>query len=98
MTAGSLAVLGGIAACATAAMQGGGPTRDEIIFSHNAHAQAQLRCVACHQSSYDGKKPAGEFRPAMSRCLECHTQWTGADQCGKCHTDVRLAVPWQSRG
>jgi hypothetical protein len=93
----AIAVLGGIAACATAAVQTGGPARDEIIFSHNTHARARLGCGTCHESSYDAKKPAGEFRPAMSKCLECHEQWKAADQCGRCHTDVRHAAPWQSR-
>ncbi len=78
-------------------MQGGGPPRDEIIFSHNTHLQAQLKCSACHQSTYHASKPAADFRPAMSKCLECHQRWQTENQCGKCHTDVRHATPWLSR-
>ncbi len=69
---------------------------DEILFSHAAHAEARVTCGQCHPKA--GTMAAGNFKPRMEKCLECHRKWKAANQCNKCHTDARYARPWITPG
>jgi len=91
----ALLIGAGLLACATAAtVLGIGPSGDEILFPHARHKQANVDCIACHETIYDAKTLAGDFLPKEAKCLECHKQKKVDGQCNFCHLDVQHAATW----
>lgn len=65
---------------------------DEVIFSHQRHANAGLECTTCHvgidQASRVEQSPALD----MDDCTACHAQKQQPNDCATCHQQIRADV------
>ncbi len=70
---------------------------DEIIFSHQQHADKGVECAACHGDS-GGHILAGEN--SMTWCMDCHQKTNPElNECGVCHSVLSVEVrPTMRRG
>lgn len=68
--------------------------RDQIRAPHAVHAQAQVKCITCHEAVYDETtlRSVPEALPDEDTCLGCHRAEKEKGNCGFCHTDVKLAT------
>jgi hypothetical protein len=85
-----------VAACSPAAQR---PTpleapEDQIKAPHAVHAEAKVKCIACHEGVFDETAvgTALEALPAEDTCLQCHKEQKEKQNCGFCHTDVQHAA------
>ena len=70
----------------------------EVIYSHKAHAEREIRCVECHQRK--GKDKLGEdiyALPEMKQCTECHEGRKATLLCTSCHTRLDTLLPKDHR-
>lgn len=58
---------------------------DSIIFSHKAHMDRGVDCLACHQNIEGSTDVRESHLPTMDTCSMCHGEDVGS-KCAKCHT------------
>jgi len=75
-----------------------GRQSDEILFSHQKHANRGLECTACHAyvATDDGALPesGAAFLTTMDDCVACHERSSGPPEsdCAACHVEIRAGV------
>ena len=67
------------------------PSSKEIIFSHDTHASAEVKCLSCHKG-IDQNKNIDAYHPVkMKDCTSCHMKEVSkesATDCSVCHTKI----------
>jgi Cytochrome c3 len=61
---------------------------DDVIFSHEKHAQEKIGCEKCHRGIEKSVAVSGKLRNSKDECMACHVEETGLGQCGLCHQQI----------
>lgn len=56
-----------------------------IIFSHERHLAADVKCLDCHKNVPERGLATRADLPTMDRCVECHDERGAAQACTTCH-------------
>ena len=56
-----------------------------VRFDHRQHAQANVKCEACHGAVAQRATLWKEKETSMGFCMECHREMHASLDCGSCH-------------
>lgn len=66
---------------------------EEVIFSHQRHANGGLKCEECHVGINTNSRIDRTLGVGMSACTTCHEQKQKPTNCSTCHKESRADVP-----
>jgi hypothetical protein len=76
-----------------------GALSDEILFSHQAHAERDPSCLGCHatvaESDVGPAQLGASLATSMDACVACHEESSGPKlaECSACHSEIRADAP-----
>ncbi|MEK7728245.1 MAG: cytochrome c3 family protein, partial [candidate division KSB1 bacterium] len=74
------------------------PSREDIVFSHKQHIEAQkVECATCHNGIEKSEKPSLAFLPDMASCNSCHNDLKATSACESCHPRIETMRPLSHR-
>lgn len=66
---------------------------DEVVFSHQKHANGGIECKSCHQGIDTNDRVDDSLAVTMAECTSCHQQKQQPVDCATCHKELRADVP-----
>ncbi|KAA3612304.1 MAG: hypothetical protein DWQ05_20110 [Calditrichaeota bacterium] len=65
----------------------------ELVFNHNLHVEADLKCTKCHAGIESSEAPSNANLPTMALCQTCHDGFQQDNTCETCHSQLEMLTP-----